>query len=207
MKEIVFATSNKAKVDQINFIVQYFKFPIKIIVGKEIYGEKNNYKEIGNTVSEIAKNGAIDISKKINLPVITEDTDFRVNSLNEEPGTRAGYFLKKYGRVEILRKLNNIDNRSASINSAVAFSAPDGKNKIFLNTIKGKISKEEKFDKFPSWISPYTHHFGGGYNAIFIPNGWNKTLAEISPEESIPWSYREKNFIDVIKYILEECSM
>src|SRR3989339_123721 len=137
MKEIVFATSNKAKVDQINFIVQYFKFPIKIIVGKEIYGEKNNYKEIGNTVSEIAKNGAIDISKKINLPVITEDT----------------------------------------------------------------------FDKFPSWISPYTHHFGGGYNAIFIPNGWNKTLAEISPEESIPWSYREKNFIDVIKYILEECSM
>src|SRR3989339_613665 len=176
MKEIVFATSNKAKVDQINFIVQYFKFPIKIIVGKEIYGEKNNYKEIGNTVSEIAKNGAIDISKK-------------------------------YGRVEILRKLNNIDNRSASINSAVAFSAPDGKNKIFLNTIKGKISKEEKFDKFPSCISPYTHHFGGGYNAIFIPNGWNKTLAEISPEESIPWSYREKNFIDVIKYILEECSM
>lgn len=203
MKKIIFATGNKAKIAQMQFIINFFNFPIKIIKGKEIFSEKASYEEMGNSVKEIALNGALSVSKRMGLPVITEDTDLQIKALNNEPGIRAGFFLKNFGRSEILKRMKGIKNRDAVITSAIAYATPSGEYKIFTNKVEGKIAEKEKSGKFPDWISPTKDNpFGGGYNAIFIPKGWNKTLAEISPEESIPWSYREKNFIAVIKYIL-----
>lgn len=203
MKKIIFATGNKAKLAQIQFIVDHFKFPVEIINGKEIFGGKVSYDEIGDTVEKVSLNGALAVAKMINAPIIAEDTDFQVEALNGEPGIRAGEFLKNFGRAEILKKMKGITNRKATISSAIAYATPEGENKVFLNKIEGKIAEDEKFGDFTDWVSPSSENsFGGGYNAIFIPNGWNKTLAEISPEEAIPWSYREQNFINVIKYIL-----
>jgi inosine/xanthosine triphosphate pyrophosphatase family protein len=45
------------------------------------------------------------VAKKIGSPVITEDTDFRIETLNNEPGIRAGEFLKKSGRPGILQRM------------------------------------------------------------------------------------------------------
>ena len=204
MRKIIFATDNKAKLDQINFIIDYFKFSIKIIEGREIFGGKAKYEEIGDTVDKVALNGALAVAKNIQLPVITEDTDFRIDALNGEPGIRAGEFLKNFRRNGILKKMEGVSNRNAVITSAVVYANPNGLTKVFINQIKGEISHSEKFGEFPSWIAPADDNlFGGGYNAIFIPEGWQKTLAEIGPEQAIPWSYREKNFIDIIKYLLK----
>lgn len=202
MTEIIFATGNKAKLAQIRFIVEHFKLPMEVIGGKDFCGNCIPYEEIGDTVEQVALNGAIAVAKMIDSPVITEDTDLRIEALNDEPGIRAGEFLKNFGRAEILRRMKGIANKKAVISSAVAYATPDGMSKVFLNRIEGKIAPEERFGNFPDWIAPIPENsFGGGYNAIFLPNGWDKTLAEISPTEAIPWSYREKNFIDVINYI------
>jgi len=206
MKKIIFATGNKAKLAQIKFIIEHFKFPVEIVNGKEFFGAKSAYEEIGETVEQIALNGALSVAKIIGSPVIAEDTDLRIEALNGEPGIRAGEFLKNFGRAEILKKMSGVRNRKAVISSAVAYATPKGTSKVFLNKIEGKIAQDEKFANFPDWIAPTNENaFGGGYNAIFLPNGWNdRTLAEISPLEAIPWSYREKNFIDVINYILSQ---
>ncbi len=204
MKKIIFATGNKAKLAQVRFVIEYFKFPVEVIGGKEIFGSKSSYEEIGNTVEQVSLNGALAVAKIIGSAVIVEDTDLRIEALNDEPGIRAGEFLKNFGRTEILKRMENIINRKAVISSAVAYAAPEGASKVFLNKVEGKIAEEEKFGNFPDWIAPTSENsFGGGYNAIFIPSGWDKTLAEISPVEAIPWSYRERNFIDVIKYVLD----
>ena len=203
MQKIIFATGNKAKLAQIRFIVEYFKFPLEIISGKKVFGDKVSYEEIGETVEQVAFSGALSVTKMIGSPVITEDTDLRIEALNDEPGIKAGAFLKNFGRAEILKRMKDIKNRKAIISSAVAYATPDGVNKVFLNKIEGKISEKEKFDNFPDWIAPSADNtFGGGYNAIFLPNSWSKTLAEISPTEAIPWSYRERNFSDALNYIL-----
>lgn len=205
MQKIIFATGNKAKLAQIKFIAEHFKFPVEIIGGKEVFGAKAAYEEIGDTVEQVALNGVLTVAKMIGSPVITEDTDLRIEALNGEPGIRAGEFLKNFGRAEILKRMNNIVNRRAVISSAVAYATPEGDSKVFLNKIEGKIAKEEKFGNFPDWIAPTPENsFGGGYNAIFLPDGWDRTLAEISPADAASWSYREKNFADVIKYILSQ---
>lgn len=203
MKKIIFATGNKAKLAQIQFIIEHFKFQVEIINGKEAFGSKVSYDEIGDTVEKVSLNGALAVAKIIGSSVITEDTDFRIEALSDEPGIRAGEFLKNYGRAEILKRMEEIANRKAVISSAVAYATPEGVSKVFLNKVEGKIAEEERFGNFPDWIAPTPKSpFGGGYNAIFIPNGWDKTLAEISPTEAIPWSYRELNFVNVMKYIL-----
>lgn len=203
MKKIIFATGNKAKLAQIRFVVEHFKLPIEVVGVKDFFSSYKSYDEIGDTVEQVSLNGALAVAKIIGSPVITEDTDFRIEALNGEPGIKAGEFLKNFGRAEILKRMEGMVNRKATISSAVAYATPDSANKVFINKIEGKIADKEIFGNFPDWIAPTADNsFGGGYNAIFLPNGWSKTLAEINPAEAIPWSYRERNFIDVLNYIL-----
>lgn len=203
MKKIIFATGNKAKLAQIRFVIEHFKLPIEIIGVKDFFRDYTSYEEIGDTVEQVSLNGALAVAKMIGSPVITEDTDFRIETLNGEPGIKAGEFLKNFGRGEILKRMEGITNRKAVISSAVAYATPEGASKVFLNKVEGKIANKERFGDFSDWIAPTADNsFGGGYNAIFLPNGWDKTLAEISPSEAIPWSYRERNFADVLNYIL-----
>ncbi len=203
MKQLLFATGNNAKLAQLRFVVERCAFPIDIVSARDTYGVEAAYDEIGMTVADVAKNGALFLAAKLRVPIMTEDTDLRVAALDDAPGIRAGEFLKQYGRDEILHRMNGIDDRRAVINSAVAYATPDGDCKLFVHHVNGRIARAEVCADFPSWIAPSAENiFGGGYNAIFVPDGWNKTLAEISPEEALPWSYRERNFIDVAHYIL-----
>ncbi|MBI4121345.1 MAG: non-canonical purine NTP pyrophosphatase [Candidatus Ryanbacteria bacterium] len=203
MNKVIFATGNKAKLAQIRFVVGHFKFPVEIIGVKDFYTNYTSYEEIGDTIEQVSLNGALAVAKMIGSPVITEDTDFRVDALNGGPGIRAGEFLKNFGRAEILKRMSDIENRRAVISSAVVYATPEGMSKVFLNSVEGKIADKERSGDFPDWVAPTSENsFGGGYNAIFLPNGWDKTLAEISPIEAIPWSYREQNFTNVLKYIL-----
>lgn len=203
MKKIIFATGNKAKLAQIRFVIEHFKLPIEVVGVKDFFSNYTSYEEIGDTVDQVSLNGALAVAKMIGSPVITEDTDFKVEALNGEPGIRAGEFLKNFGRAEILKRMKGIINRRAVISSAVAYATPKSASKVFLNRVEGKIADKERFGNFPDWVAPTTDNsFGGGYNAIFLPNGWKKALAEISPTEAIPWSYRERNFTDVLNHIL-----
>lgn len=202
MKKIIFATGNKAKLAQIRFVIEHFKLPIEVVGVKDFINNYTSYEEIGDTVEQVSLNGALAAAKMIGSPVITEDTDLRVEALNGEPGIRSGEFLKNFGRAEILKRMESVINRKAVISSAVVYATPEGVNKVFLNRVEGKIADKESFGNFPDWVAPTADNsFGGGYNAIFLPNGWDKTLAEISPTEAIPWSYRERNFTDVLNYI------
>ena len=203
MKKIVFATGNKAKLAQIRFVVEHFKLPIEVVGVKDFFSNYTPYEEIGDTVEQVSLNGALAVARMTGAPVITEDADFRVEAVNGAPGIRAGDFLKNFGRTEILKRMEGIVNRKAIISSAVSYATPEGTSKVFLNSVTGTIADKERFGDFPDWIAPTPENsFGGGYNAIFLPNGWNKTLAEINPTGAMPWSYRERNFTDALNHIL-----
>ncbi|MFB6225519.1 MAG: non-canonical purine NTP pyrophosphatase, partial [Candidatus Paceibacteria bacterium] len=84
----------------------------------------------------------------------------------------------------------------AMLGSAVAYAFPDGTADVVSHRVEGTIAHQEQWDETqPAWIAPQPDDlFGGGFNAIFIPEGASRTLAQIPPEEAIPWSYREYTF-------------
>lgn len=205
-REIIFATGNMAKVDQMRFIADLHGFNIDTINGKKAYGDAIEYDENAPTTQEIARQGAIFVAKKIGKSVIAEDTDLSVDILNGFPSIRAGLFLKNFGRDGLLNIMKHQTNRRATITSSCCYATPQGDYKNFTHSIHGVIAKKEAFGDYPTWISPaHSPKFGGGYNAIFIPDGPRnkneKTLAQIAPENAMLFGYREKNFFDILSYI------
>ncbi|MFH1275486.1 MAG: non-canonical purine NTP pyrophosphatase [Candidatus Woesearchaeota archaeon] len=200
MKEILFATGNKAKLGQFQYMADKFAQGVKIISAKEKYGGEASYEEIGNSAQEIAINGAKYLFQKLQVPIITEDSILEINSLNGKPGLKSNAFLKEFGRKGVLDLLKDKNDRFARIISCVVYF--DGLNlQVFENVVEGKIALTERFKEGePIWIGPSFHEFGGGYNSIFMPEGEERTLAEMTAEEGITFGYREKNF----KKLLEE---
>ncbi len=203
MENILFATGNRSKLAQLQFVAQFHNIPLTIENGKEYYGEDASYAEDGKQIEHIALSGAREVAERLGRPVITEDSGFWVEALDSKPGADAKYYLKEYGRDGILQELGATTHRTAMIASAVAYADPNEHEYVFSYYIEGTIShKEQRDTSLPSWISPSSEKpFDGGFNAIFIPKNETRTLAQIPPEEAIPWSYRERTFTDVLSVL------
>lgn len=204
MDQIVFATGNKAKLEQASFVAEQLGLKIQILNGKKAYGDEVEYDELGDSTEAIAREGALEVAKRIGQPVIAEDTDFYVDVLNGFPGIRGGLFLKTFGRKALHDLMKNQENRACHITSSCCYATPEGEILCASHTVKGTMALEEAFNPdYPDWVGPGSVIFGGGYNAIFIPDGAEKTLAEISPEEAMDIGYREHTFSAILEQLAE----
>jgi len=204
MKKIIFATGNQAKLNQALFVASSLGLEIEILNGKALYGAAADYDEIGDSTEAIARQGALDVAKRLGEPVIAEDTDFFVHALNGFPSIRAGLFLKTFGRKALLKAMALQENRACHITSSCCYATPAGEVFCATHTVKGTMAEAEAFDPtLPDWISPSSSPFGGGYNGIFIPEGHSRTLAEISAAEAMTLGYREQTFSAILKHLVK----
>ena len=200
--EIIFATGNKAKLSQAEFVAEQMGIALKVLNGKKLYGDDVEYDEIGESTEAIARDGALNVAKRLGKPVIAEDTDFCADALNGFPGIRGGLFLKTFGRAALHKMMAGQENRVCTITSSCCYATPEGEVHCETRTIKGTMAEVEKFDpSFPDWVGPGSHPFGGGYSSIFIPDGETRTLGEISPEEALKWGYREQTLSAIFKHL------
>lgn len=204
MNELIFATGNFAKLAQLVFVIEYRKAPFVAINARQRYGDAAAYKEVGRTPAAIVEQGALTVAERINVPVMTEDTSLYVDALDDQPGLKAGVYLNDNGRAGILKALNGQQNRAARITSAVAWATPQGDVQSWVRHVHGMITKQELWDEtLPDWIAPTSDNpMGGGYNAIFVPEGSDKSLAQIPPVSAMLWGYREPNFLALLEFLL-----
>jgi len=174
---------------------------VHVLSARGRFGDEARYEEVGATELEIARCGALDVAARIGVPVLTEDTGLRVGALGGGPGVRAGRYLKAHGRAGLLRELAGCEDRRAAIISAVAYATPNGECMVYEHRVPGQITRQERWTPgLPDWIAPTEKSvYGGGYNAIFVPNGEARTLAEIPPVEALDWGYREPNFVALLR--------
>ncbi|MBN1934355.1 MAG: non-canonical purine NTP pyrophosphatase [Anaerolineae bacterium] len=198
---LYFATTNQAKLAQLRWIAGHLGSDVCIIAAAERFGEAVRYDEIGETELEIARQGALAVAVRIGVPVLAEDTGLYVDALGGQPGVRAGHYLKQQGRQDILDRLGGVSDRRAEIVSAVAYAAPGGDVSTWVHRVAGQVIDVERWTPgLPNWIAPTPDNpLGGGYNAIFVPVGETRTLAEIQPVEAVDWGYREPNFIALLR--------
>ena len=180
MKEIIFFSNNKNKIIEIsNFFVEK---SIKIL-------ELNSFKkiqspnEIGKTFEENAKIKSLygyNIFKKI---CFADDSGISIEAMDGKPGLHSKKFLQKEKNPKktlqlILSIVKDIKNFNAFFQTSICLSLNEKEHIFFNGIIKGTISQEMK-------------GLGGfGYDPIFIPNGYNQTMAEMSLEEKNNISHR-----------------
>ncbi|MCI5643373.1 RdgB/HAM1 family non-canonical purine NTP pyrophosphatase [Peptoniphilus sp. SGI.035] len=182
MRELVLSTDNINKLREIREILQ--DLDVKIYGKSDIEGLDFEVIEDGDTLYDNALKKASAIADRVNYAVLADDTGLFVKSLNGEPGVHSARYASEHddkkNREKLLDNLKDKDDRSAYFKTQIILIDED-KNIIPIEGIcSGKISLEEKGDN------------GFGYDSIFIPEGFDKTFAEMSHEEKNKISHRAR---------------
>ena len=187
--ELVFATHNKNKVLEIKNLIQK---NIKLLSLSDI-GFKGEIIEDGNSLHENSLIKAKFIRSKYGINCFADDTGLEVHSLNNEPGIYssryAGYPINTNDNIKkLINNLERFSNKSARFRTVISLIINENIYS-FEGVVNGNIIKEIKGKK------------GFGYDPIFIPNGYNKTFAELSLKEKNLISHRSIAVNKMIRFL------
>ncbi len=122
---------------------------------------------------------------KSDVWVMAEDSGLEVEGLNNLPGIHSARYAGEtatdhQNTAKLLKMIGfkTANNRAAQFRCCMVVYSPDGDETVFNGILKGSISKGQKG----------THGFG--YDPVFIPEGSEKTLAELQPGEKNSFSHR-----------------
>ncbi len=172
--KVKFATSNRAKLKEIQTLLAEFDIDVEPREMKKIEIQSDD-------IAEIAEYAALDLARKLRRAITVEDSGLHVSTLKDFPGPYSSYIQKVIGLNGILKLLKNVDDRTACFESVVAYARPQGYVKCFKGVVWGDISYEPRGEE------------GFGFDPIFIPNeGDGRTFAEMSLIEKNRYSHRSR---------------
>jgi XTP/dITP diphosphohydrolase len=189
MKTIIFATNNPNKVLEVRSIL---KDDFKILSLEEA-GIDIDIPEPFDTLEENAYEKARVINDLTKENCFSEDTGLEVAELNGEPGVKSARYAGEERSFEknIEKLLVNLDgkiNRNAQFKTVICLIL-DGEKRFFDGICKGTIIAEPKGKS------------GFGYDPVFIPEGAEKTFAEMDLEEKNIYSHRKKAIEKLTQYL------
>lgn len=190
MKEIIFVTHNKHKLEEVCTIVSN-SIAIKDLSDLKFYDE---IEETASTLEGNALLKAKTIFDKFQQSCFADDTGLEIEALNNRPGVYSARYAgeptdSKRNMEKVLKEMQGIKNRNARFRTVIAFISQDGQTYFFEGVINGHIAEN------PIGKS------GFGYDPIFIPNGYNKTFAELTSEEKNKISHRRKAIDKFTKFL------
>ena len=189
MKKLIFATNNQHKVEEIQSaigniieVVSLKKANIDIDIPEPHDTLEANASEKSRAIHHLTK-----------MNCFSEDTGLEVEVLNGEPGVKSARYAgedKTFDKNidKLLSKLGDNKNRKARFRT-VASLILDEKEYLFEGICEGKIITERKGQK------------GFGYDPVFVPDGSDKTFAEMSMEEKNKFSHRKKAVDKMISFL------
>jgi XTP/dITP diphosphohydrolase len=193
MKQIIFASKNEGKVKEVRHILNGINAEI---LSLNDVGFKDEISETEDTFEGNAKIKAEIIFNKFKLPTIADDSGIVVLQLGSEPGVYSARYAGENATDEdnnrkLIERLKSFPepHKGKFICSAVYYFGADFI--VSMGEIVGSIMKEPRGTN------------GFGYDPLFLPDGYDKTTAELPPEIKNKISHRFKAFNQLKKYIVE----
>lgn len=179
-EEILFITGNSKKAVE-----------VKVITGLNVIVKNLDIAEIQSlSVEDVARAKALSAFQITGCPIIVDDTGMSIEALNGLPGALVAWFLDTLKPDGILKLLYNESNRKASVSTCIAYADKTG-TFAFTGTINGEISRSLKGEN------------GFGYDPIFIPEGYDKTYAEMTSDEKNQISMRKIALLKFKEFMLK----
>ncbi|MHB8845509.1 MAG: RdgB/HAM1 family non-canonical purine NTP pyrophosphatase [Nitrospirota bacterium] len=184
--DIVLATRNKKKVEEIRRITA--GLPISVLslddfpLCPETVEDRDTFE--GNAIKK-----AVEVAQCTGKPALADDSGLAVDALGGAPGVysarydpdaASGNDPRNYRK--LLNDLKNIpaEERTAQFVCCLALAFPDGSTRTFFGHSRGTIGYEPRGEK------------GFGYDPIFLPEGSDRTFAEMTAFEKDALSHRGK---------------
>ena len=200
--KMIYGSSNINKVKDIKSIIKAHGADIQVISLKDI-GFTGDIVEDGETFeenSEIKAKAVKEFCDKNNIEydiITTDDAGLCVNCLNGEPGVYSARYASEHASQEenLNKLLSNIEKtgdtqRTAKFVCVLTSFLKDGTKIVSRGECNGKIAKKIK-------------KLGGlTYSPVFIPDGYNVPMSELSAEEyENAHNHRDKAFSQLLKQI------
>ncbi|NDW08535.1 non-canonical purine NTP diphosphatase [Dysgonomonas sp. 520] len=192
LKKLIFATNNKHKLDEVRAILANdFE-----VLSLEDIGCIVDIPETGTTLEENAKIKAQYVKNNYKFDCFADDTGLEVEALNNAPGVHsaryAGEDKDSQKNIEkLLSELKGKENRKARFRTVVALIIDDEEH-CFEGEVRGVIANSCKGNS------------GFGYDPVFVPEGYDKTFAELSLETKNTISHRALAIDKLCKFLKNE---
>lgn len=145
--------------------------------------------EVQGSVEEVTRHKAEQAASLIGGPVLVEDTCLCFEALGGLPGPYIKWFVEKVGLDGINKMLDGFSDRHANAVTTFGFCAgPGSKVELFQGITTGEIV-------------PQRGGTGFGWDAIFQPEGFDRTYAEMAGPDKNLISQRSKALAKVKEYL------
>lgn len=177
MKDLVFATHNAHKLEEIRAILKEYN-----ILG---LNDINCHTDIIEDASTLEGNAIIKanfVTNNYNINCFADDTGLEVEALDGAPGVYSARYAGENcsyqdNVIKLLDALKDIENRKARFRTVIALNL-DGRQYTFEGIVNGIITREQHGEK------------GFGYDPIFLPDGYDMTFSEMPLEIKNKISHR-----------------
>ena len=199
--KIVFATNNKNKLSEIREILGS---GFEVMSLAEI-GCHEDIPETGDTLLDNAVQKARYVFEKYGYDCFADDTGLEVDALDGEPGVHSARYAEgtdhdsNANMDKLLRKLGDETRRTARFRTVIALLQKQQSGEspgegsvlhIFEGKVEGSIIKEKRGAE------------GFGYDPIFMPEGYDKTFAELGLDVKNQISHRARAVKKLADYLL-----
>lgn len=185
--KIVFATNNAHKLSEIRDILGDHR---EVVSLKDI-GCDTDIPETGKTLEENALIKADYIWNHYHMAVFADDTGLEVAALGGAPGVYSARYAGGAGHdseanmQKLLSELENQAHRKARFRTVIAlhYAHPETGEKttqLFEGIVDGSITREKRGTA------------GFGYDALFMPDGYNQTFGELGMDIKNNISHRAR---------------
>ena len=188
--KVILASQNQHKLVELSAILSQLGFEIAL---ESEYGLHVDVDETGTTFEENSLLKAEAVMKASGMPVLADDSGLMVDALDGAPGVHSaryasdGHDFAANNRL-LLRNLEGVANRRARFRTVISLLVGDEEH-LFEGVVEGRIVERESGAE------------GFGYDPLFVPDGCDRTFAEMSPDEKNAVSHRGRAVRKLVAFL------
>ena len=149
--------------------------------------------ETGKTYQENSLQKALQVAHHFSGLILADDSGLEVEALDGQPGVHSKRWVKgnDNDRIQaLLQSLSSFSDRRAQFVTVLClYNSLNDQSQFFTGVMVGKISRQTQGDA------------GFGYDPIFIPEGFNRTVAQMGDKIKNQISHRSIALQKLKKYL------
>lgn len=187
--KIIFATNNAHKLSEVQAVLG----PDFELVTPRSVGITEEIPEQQDTIAGNASQKARYVHDRTGCDCFADDTGLEVEALGGAPGVHSaryatdGHDFAANNRL-LLRNLAGASTRRARFRTVIALIL-DGRESLFQGAVEGRIAETE------------AGCGGFGYDPLFVPEGCDRTFAEMTDEQKNALSHRGRAVRKLAEYL------
>jgi XTP/dITP diphosphohydrolase len=194
---LLLATRNPGKLAELQRLLER-AVPGVAVVGLRDVPDYPEAPETGATFAENALLKAREAVRYTGLPAVADDSGLTVDALNGMPGVLSARWSGRHGddaanTALLLGQLADVpdERRGGAFVCAAALVTPDGAERVLERSWRGRVVRESRGSN------------GFGYDPVFLPDGLERTAAELTAAEKDARSHRGQAFAALVPLVAE----